>query len=69
VVVVTSGGVISAVCAGLLGLDDAAWAGLNRVIVNTAITKLVHGRSGTTLLSVNDHAHLETQPKDFLTYR
>lgn len=68
-VVVTSGGVISAVCARLLGLDDAAWAGLNRVIVNTAITKLVHGRSGTTLLSINDHAHLEDEPRELLTYR
>lgn len=68
-VVVTSGGVISAVCARMLGLDAAAWAAMNRVTVNTSITKLVSGRSGTTLLSVNDHAHLESEHRELLTYR
>jgi broad specificity phosphatase PhoE len=68
-VVATSGGVIAAVCAGLLGLDGTAWANLNRVIVNTSVTKLVHGRSGLTLLSVNDHAHLEGEHRRLLTYR
>lgn len=68
-VVATSGGVIAAVCARLLGLDGQAWANLNRVIVNTSVTKLVAGRSGLTLLSVNDHAHLEGEHRDLLTYR
>lgn len=68
-VVATSGGVIAAVCARLLGLDPAAWANLNRVIVNTSVTKLVAGRSGLTLLSVNDHAHLEGEHRDLLSYR
>lgn len=68
-VVATSGGVIAAVCAGLLGLDGARWAALNHVIVNSSVTKLVHGRSGLTLLSVNDHAHLEGEHRGLLTYR
>lgn len=68
-VVATSGGVIAAVCARLLGLDAARWSRLNSVIVNTSITKLVHGRSGLTLLSVNDHAHLEGEHRELLTYR
>lgn len=68
-IVATSGGVIAAVCARLLGLKPAAWANLNRVIVNTSVTKLVAGRSGLTLLSVNDHAHLEGEHRDLLTYR
>ena len=67
--VATSGGVIAAVCAKLLRLDGPAWANLNRVIVNTSVTKLVAGRSGLTLLSVNDHAHLEGEHRDLLTYR
>jgi len=67
--VVSSGGVISGLCADLLGLDDAGWARLNRVLVNTSITKVTAGRSGTTLLTVNDHAHLETEPRELLTYR
>jgi broad specificity phosphatase PhoE len=68
-VVVTSGGVIAAVCAAQLGLDGDRWAALNHVLVNTSITKLVVGRSGTTLLSLNDHAHLEGEPRELLTYR
>ncbi|MBW3618929.1 MAG: histidine phosphatase family protein [Actinobacteria bacterium] len=68
-VVVTSGGAISAVVADHLGLDADAWRGMNRVLVNTSVTKLVHGRSGVTLLTVNDHAHLESQDLDLLTYR
>lgn len=69
VAVFTSGGVIAALCAQWLHADAAGWAALNRVMVNTGVSKLVHGRSGTNLLSVNDHAHLEEQPRDLLTYR
>lgn len=68
-VVVTSGGAISAVVADHLGLDPDGWRAMNRVLVNTSITKLVAGRSGVTLLTVNDHAHLETEDRDLLTYR
>ncbi|MEX0835959.1 MAG: histidine phosphatase family protein [Nitriliruptor sp.] len=68
-VVVTSGGVISAVCADALGLEPRGWARLNTVIVNSSITKLVVGRRGTTLVSVNDHAHLEPHGRELLTYR
>ncbi|MBW3659854.1 MAG: histidine phosphatase family protein [Actinobacteria bacterium] len=68
-VVVTSGGAISAVVADHLGLDADGWRAMNRVLVNTSITKLVAGRSGVTLLTVNDHAHLEAEDPDLLTYR
>jgi broad specificity phosphatase PhoE len=68
-VVVTSGGVMGAISAQLLGLDAAGWARLNRVIVNTGIVKLAYGRAGTTLVSFNDHAHLETDPRELVTYR
>lgn len=69
VAVVTSGGAISAVIADHLGLDADGWRAMNRILVNTSITKLVSGRRGTTLLTVNDHAHLETEDRDLLTYR
>jgi broad specificity phosphatase PhoE len=68
-VVFTSGGVIAAVCAKLLGLDAAGFVAVNRVAVNGAMTKLVHGRSGTSLVSYNDHAHFEGEHRDLLTYR
>jgi broad specificity phosphatase PhoE len=68
-VVVTSGGVIAAVCADALGLDGRGWSQLNTVIVNSSITKLVVGRRGTTLVTINDHAHLEGRGPELLTYR
>jgi hypothetical protein len=39
------------------------------VIVNTGIVKLAYGRAGTTLVSFNDHAHLEADPRELVTYR
>jgi broad specificity phosphatase PhoE len=68
-VVVTSGGVIAGVCADALGLPPEGWARLNTVIVNSSVTKLVVVRRGTTLVSINDHAHLEGHPRELLTYR
>jgi hypothetical protein len=40
---------------------------LNPVTINTAITKLVSGRSGLTMISYNEHAHLDGT--DMLSYR
>jgi broad specificity phosphatase PhoE len=57
-VAVTSGGVIAAVSAGLLGLPADGLVRLNRVVVNSSVTTVVSGRSGTTLLSFNEHGHL-----------
>jgi broad specificity phosphatase PhoE len=66
-VVCTSGGPIGAVCAALLGVPDTALVAFNRVTVNAAITKVAIGRGGTTLVSFNEHAHLE--PDGLVTYR
>ncbi|MGQ0839734.1 histidine phosphatase family protein [Actinokineospora sp.] len=68
-VVFTSGGVISAICARLLGLPAAGFVTLNRVMVNAAVTKVVHGRSGASLVSFNEHGHFEGANRDLLTYR
>ena len=65
-VVVTSGGIVAALGARLLGLGADGVVALNRVTVNAAVTTLVHGGSGTSLLSFNEHAHLH--PAD-VTYR
>ncbi|MQA10148.1 MAG: histidine phosphatase family protein [Pseudonocardiaceae bacterium] len=67
--VFTSGGVISAVCAGLLGGSPEAFMALNRVAVNAGVTKLVTGRSGVSLVSYNEHAHFEGDAGELLTYR
>ena len=66
--VLSSGGPISWVTATLLGGGAALWGRLNVVCVNTGVTKLVSGRRGVTLVSFNEHTHLEGEP-EMLAYR
>ncbi|GAA3630421.1 histidine phosphatase family protein [Streptomyces chitinivorans] len=68
-VVVTSGGVLAALCGGLLSAPPAGIVALNRVTVNAAITTLVAGSSGISLLAFNDHAHFAGERRALLTYR
>jgi broad specificity phosphatase PhoE len=65
---VTSAGVIAVACARLTGLPADRWPALARVVVNTSVTKLITGRTGTHLLTFNDHAHLEGD-RSLITYR
>lgn len=67
--VFTSAGVIGAACSTLLGTPAAGFIAMNRVVVNGSVSKLVHGRGGTQLLSFNDHAHLEQGGPELMTYR
>jgi len=67
-VAVTSGAVISAYCALSLGLPVERWPSLARLVVNASITKIISGRTGTSLVTFNDHAHLESE-RDLITYR
>ena len=61
---------IAALAASLLGLPDRAFVPLNRVSVNTSITKVIVGSRGKTLVSYNDHSHLEDAGNgDLVTYR
>lgn len=57
-VVSTSAGAISWAVSSLLGGGVEEWIRLNRVCVNAAVTKIVTGRSGASLVSFNEHAHL-----------
>jgi broad specificity phosphatase PhoE len=65
--VFTSGGVIAALAARLLGLPDSTMVAFNLVVINAAITKVVSGRRGVSLISFNEHGHLE--PDQLVTYR
>lgn len=65
-VVFTSGGPISWVAATLLGGGVDMWMRLNPVTINASLAKVVVGARGTTLVSLNDHGHLEP---DHITYR
>jgi broad specificity phosphatase PhoE len=61
-VVFSSGGPVAWATAVLVAGPDAAtsaWRRLNPVCVNSGVTKVVTGRRGTTLVSFNDHAHLD----------
>ncbi len=66
--VFTSGGTISVICAHLLGLNDSQAFTINWTLANAGITKVLAGRDGLHLISVNEHAHLESGT-GLLTYR
>lgn len=68
-VVVTSGGVLAALCGELLSLPHEGVVALNRVAVNASVTTLAVGASGTTLLTFNEHAHFTGDRRQLLTYR
>jgi broad specificity phosphatase PhoE len=65
-VVLTSAGVVAAVTNTLLHGDSSTWHQLQTIVVNTGITKVVVGARGPTLVSFNDHGHLDP---DHVTYR
>lgn len=67
--VFTSAGVIATACSTLLGASPAGFLAMNRVVVNGSVSKLLHGRGGTQVLSFNDHAHLEQGGPGLMTYR
>lgn len=68
-VVLTSGGVIAALAAALLGAPAALFVALNRVGVNTGVSRVAVGRRGSTLVAFNEHAHLERAGASHVTYR
>lgn len=67
--VVSSGGVIATLSAQLMSLPPQALIAFNHVSINTGITKLTVGRSGISLISANEHAHLEEAGAELITYR
>lgn len=67
--VFTSGGFISVVCAQLLGLSDAQAFTINWTLANAGITKIIAGRDGLHLMSINEHGHVEGTEPSLLTYR
>jgi broad specificity phosphatase PhoE len=67
--VFTSGGVVAALCSAALKYPDQSLLAFNRVSVNTGITKLVVGRRGLTLVSFNEHGHLERTKPPLISYR
>jgi broad specificity phosphatase PhoE len=58
-VVFSSGGPVAAATATGLGLDMTAWLLVSRLVINASVTKLVAGESGVTVVSFNEHGHVE----------
>lgn len=67
--VCTSGGVVGAICVAVLELPAPAFVAFNRVSVNAGISTVAHGRSGTSLISFNEHGYLERDGHSLLSYR
>jgi len=65
----TSGGVIAAIASQLLGGHADLFPRLNRVLVNTGVTKLAVGRGGVSLVGFNEHVHIDEGGGALLTYR
>lgn len=65
--VLTSGGVIAAIVADLVGAPGS-WQRLNTVTVNTGVSKVLLGRRGPVLSTFNEHGHLE-HDRSLITYR
>jgi len=67
--VFTSGGVIAALAARVVGDQAGLFWVFNRFMANGAITKIISGRSGLTLVSLNEHGHFEGPRRHLFTFR
>lgn len=68
-IAVSSGGVIAALTAIIMGLAPESLIDFNHVSINAAITKLTVGRGGVRVVSINEHGHLEVPAGSLVTYR
>lgn len=69
VLVASSAGTIGALIAELWQVPDARWPVLARTMVNASVTKLIAGRSGLSVVSFNEHAHLADRDGGIATFR
>lgn len=69
ILVVTSGGTITAAVGAILKLDAAAQVSMMLKIHNSSTSKLIRSKAGLELHSLNNVSHLETaERKESLTY-
>lgn len=69
VLVTTSGGPISVMVQHLLGLDDARTLGLNEVIANTSVTRVLYSGGRRSLAVFNNYSHLEAEDPALVSFR
>ena len=69
VLVVTSGGPISAIAQRLLELDDRKAMKLNEVLANASVSRMLYSGDRRSLAVFNSFAHLEGEDPALVTYR
>ncbi|ROZ99134.1 histidine phosphatase family protein [Gordonia sp. OPL2] len=69
VVVVASAGSITQWLGHVWGIPPERWPALSRTMVNASVSKLIVGRSGVSVVSFNEHAHLADRDGGVATYR
>ena len=69
VLVFTSGGVIAALTAHLLGQGSLTAHDVNKSLVNTGVTSIQITNQKPRLLSLNEHSHLYDDGENYLTWR
>ncbi|MAU81355.1 histidine phosphatase family protein [Gordonia sp. Z-3] len=69
VLVVSSAGTITQWLAQLWEIPPSAWPALSRTMVNASVSKLIVGRSGVSVVSFNEHAHLADREGGLATFR
>lgn len=69
VLVSTSGGPIAVICQHLLDLDDERALGLNAVIANTSVSRVLYSGDRRSLSVFNNYSHLEAEDPALVTFR
>lgn len=69
VFVFTSGGAISAVSRKLLALNNVKALSLSWTLANAAYSKVLAGKSGVVMASMNEHSHIDGKHRELLSYR
>lgn len=64
----TSGGVIAAICASLLGQGSHTASQLTRTLVNTGVTSILLKEQQPKLLALNEYSHLYQDGQSYLTW-
>lgn len=67
ILVFTSGGVISSICAHFWHLSDRQLMQLNQQLVNTSVTKLMFNKQNTSIDMVNNYSHLQMANEQLVT--
>ncbi|GGY69676.1 histidine phosphatase family protein [Marinobacter zhanjiangensis] len=69
VFVSTSGGPIAVILQSLLGISDQKTLGLNEVIANTSVTRVLYSGRRRSLAVFNNYSHLEAEGPEMVTFR